>query len=80
MKLHFDKSFAPAFKEPQRYMRRRKPISEGNFLTKKVHGVLGQSPKVLDKFIFNSKYPRFQSFRKQGYYKLYSINFLFHNP
>ena len=34
--MGFDKSFDPIFKEPQRYMRRRKPISEGNFLTKKV--------------------------------------------
>ena len=45
--MGFDKSFDPTFKEPQRYMRRRKPISEGNFLTKKVGGVLGQRPKVL---------------------------------
>ena len=33
--MGFDKSFDPIFKEPQRYMRRRKPISEGNFLTMK---------------------------------------------
>ena len=45
--MGFDKSFDPTFKEPQRYMRRRKPISEGNFLTKKVGGLLGQRPKVL---------------------------------
>ena len=43
--MGFDKSFDPTFKEPQRYMRRRKPISEGNFLTKKVGRVWGESPR-----------------------------------
>ena len=54
-------------------MRRRKPICEANFLTKKACGALGQCPKVLDKFIFAYKQKYAHRFRYAYFYKNFLI-------